>query len=408
VPDAGADAAHPNPALAERLARIYALNRYTIVDLGFRAPYLALLRALGNPHRRLPPMVHVAGTNGKGSTIAFMRAALERAGLRVHVYTSPHLVTFNERIVLAGQSVSDDTLLRLIDRVAHANAKRAVTFFEFTTALGFLAFSQEPADVLLGEVGMGGRLDCTNVVERPAACVITAIGMDHAEHLGGTLESIAREKAGIMKPGVPCVVAPQPHGAVVWPVLEHHAHAVGAPLIRAPALADDTPLPLPGAHQRDNAGAAHRALMTLSDTHGIHSDTSRKRFMRARWLGRLQKLDISDISGDWTVWLDGGHNADASQALAAWMTQDDTPVHLIIGMKADRDPAPFVGHLAPQAASVTYTSIPGAASYPFAHMRPWRDALHAIVRTHAPPGRILIAGSLYLAGAVLRSVACPS
>ena len=407
MPDPAADAMHPNPALAARLQRVYALHRHKTVDLGFRAPYLALLRALGDPHMRLPPMVHVAGTNGKGSTIAFMRAALEGVGQRVHVYTSPHLVVFNERIVLAGQIVSDDTLLRLMDRVECANSKRPVTFFEFTTALGFLAFAQEPADVLLCEVGMGGRLDCTNVVERPAVCVITAIGVDHAEHLGCTLEAIAREKAGIMKPGVPCVVAPQPHARAVWPVLEYHAHAVGAPLIHAQALADGAPVPLPGAHQRDNAGAAHMALMTLSDMYGIRFDTSRKRFARAHWPGRLQKLDIPEVCNGWSVWLDGGHNADAAQVLAGWMTRDETPVHLIIGMKADRDPVLFLAPLVPHAASVTYTSIPGAASFPFLDARPWHDALRAIMHTHRPPGRILIAGSLYLAGAVLRSLACP-
>ncbi len=342
MPDPVADAVHPNPALAERLARIYALNRHKAVDLGFRPPYLELLRALGDPHTRLPPVVHVAGTNGKGSTIAFMRAGLEGAGKRVHVYTSPHLVTFNERIVLAGHAVSDDTLLTLIDRVEAANTKRAVTFFEFTTALAFLAFSQVPADIVLCEVGMGGRLDCTNVLTRPAVCVITAIGMDHAEHLGTTLEAIAAEKAGIMKPGVPCVVAPQPHAARVMPVLEHHAARVGAPLHLVQPRAHGAPLPLPGAHQQDNAATAHDALMTLPDTLAIHSNTIRSGFMRAL-AARLQKLYIPDMYDGWEVWLDGGHNADAAHALAQWIGSCDTPVHLIVGMKADKGSVRVLG-----------------------------------------------------------------
>ncbi len=402
-----ADTLHPNPAVATRLAHLYGLARNRAVDLGFRPPYLRLLRALGDPHLHLPPVVHIAGTNGKGSTLAFLRAALEAHGYAVHAYTSPHLVRFNERIVLKNKTIHDDTILTLFDRVMAANAGAALTFFEATTALAFLAFAQTPSDVVLLETGMGGRLDCTNVVPRPAACVITAIALDHAEHLGDTLEAIAREKAGIMKPGVPCVVARQEAANVVNPVLIETAARVEAPLHLHGRdwqdTAQDVPA-LPGDHQRDNAATARQTLLTLSDTLKTDSDTIRSAIAQTTWPARLQKLDIKWVPSGWSVWLDGGHNLAAAQALAAWVTHEDTLLHLIVGMKADKDAPGFLAPLAPCATSIQYATLPGP-HHAFPGMRPWDDALRHIVTHHDPPARVLITGSLYLAGEVLRS--CP-
>ncbi len=223
------DAVHSNKTLEEKLKNIFTLKRGARSDLSIRPEYFTLLERLGNPHLHVPPVIHVAGTNGKGSTIAFMRAILESAGYRVHVYTSPHLVSFNERIVLAGEEISDDFLETLLDETMEKNAGMEQTFFEITTALAFAAFARVPADILLLETGLGGRLDSTNIIEQPLATVITTLSYDHTEFLGDTIQSIAGEKAGIMKQGMPCIVAHQIYPEAIE-VLKARAAVLNVPI----------------------------------------------------------------------------------------------------------------------------------------------------------------------------------
>jgi dihydrofolate synthase/folylpolyglutamate synthase len=306
-----------------------------------------LLAALDHPERRLPPVIHIAGTNGKGSTLACLRAGLEAERARVHAYTSPHLVRFHERIRLAGALVSEAELAALLADCEAANGGAAITFFEITTAAAFLGFARHPADWLLLEVGLGGRLDATNVVDRPALCVITPVSYDHQQYLGETLGEIAGEKAGILKPGVPCVVAPQePEGLAV---IEARAEAVGAPLLihgrdwmvwterdrlvvqDGTGLAD-LPLPrLPGAHQVINAGAAVAGLRALGRSEAAQEAAP----ARAEWPARLQRLTrgpLAEAAPGVELWLDGGHNAAAGEGLAAALAaMPARPTHLICG-----------------------------------------------------------------------------
>jgi dihydrofolate synthase/folylpolyglutamate synthase len=391
-----------------------------------------LLAALGHPERRLPPVVHVAGTNGKGSTIAMMRAGLEAAGRRVHVYTSPHLARFHERIRLAGRLIEEDRLIALLETCEAANGGAPITFFEITTAAAFLAFAEDPADVVLLEVGLGGRLDATNVIDRPRLCVITPVALDHQQYLGDTLGAIAFEKAGIMKRGVPCVVGPQ--AAEAWDVIVDHAGTVCAPLVAEGqdwqvweehgrlAFQDGTgllDLPRPtliGAHQVANAGAALAALRRLD----LNEAACAAAMTGAEWPARLQRLREGPLvaaAGDAELWLDGGHNPAAGQALAEALGRlPPRPLHLIVGMLRTKDVAGFLRPLAARAGSLTGVEIPGesatlsadetvaaarAAGLEATPAPGVAEAIAAIV-TRAPDCRILICGSLYLAGRVLR------
>jgi dihydrofolate synthase/folylpolyglutamate synthase len=391
-----------------------------------------LLAALGHPERRLPPVVHVAGTNGKGSTIAMMRAGLEAAGRRVHVYTSPHLARFHERIRLAGRLIDEDRLIALLETCEAANGGAPITFFEITTAAAFLAFAEDPADVVLLEVGLGGRLDATNVIDRPRLCVITPVALDHQQYLGDTLGAIAFEKAGIMKRGVPCVVGPQ--AAEAWDVIVDHAGTVCAPLVAEGqdwqvweehgrlAFQDGTgllDLPRPaliGAHQVANAGAALAALRRLD----LNEAACAAAMTGAEWPARLQRLREGPLvaaAGDAELWLDGGHNPAAGQALAEALGRlPPRPLHLIVGMLRTKDVAGFLRPLAARAGSLTGVEIPGesatlsadetvaaarAAGIEATPAQGVAEAIAAIV-TRAPDCRILICGSLYLAGRVLR------
>lgn len=397
-----------------------------------------LLSALGDPQRRLPPTIHVAGTNGKGSTVAFLRAVLEAAGTSVHTYTSPHLVRFNERISVAGREVTDEALSALLLECEEANRGEPITFFEITTAAALLAFSRESADFALLEVGLGGRLDATNVVERPAASAITPVSLDHMQYLGDTLRDIAGEKAGILKLGVPAAIAPQPPEAME--AIEARAASVGAPLYRAGSdwrveAGDhgfrysgrdwqlDLPLPaLRGEHQLVNAGMAI-ACLELVDDPAVATDAIRQGIRQARWPARLQRLrrgPLTELLSDGSeLWLDGGHNPAAGQALAAaagdW---GDLPLHLVVGMLDTKDPSGFLRPLASIARSVSAVPIPGAeAGLPperlaalaevagiGIEMQPsTASAVSAIIGKAAGPVRILICGSLYLAGSVLAS-----
>jgi dihydrofolate synthase/folylpolyglutamate synthase len=406
-----------------------------------------LLATLGHPERRLPPVLHVAGTNGKGSVTAYLRAILEAAGLRVHVYTSPHLVRFAERIVLAGTSpaglsapIADERLASLLERVEQVNAGAPITFFEITTAAALLAFAETPADAVVLEVGLGGRLDTTNVVDRPEVCAITSISIDHAERLGGTLEAIAAEKAGILKPAVPAVVARQP--ASVLDVIERRAAEVGAPLIRAGMEFDayaqngrlvyqgvdrllDLPLPaLPGQHQIGNAGVAI-AVALAARSLDISEAAIARGLAEARWPARMQRLGagpLAEMAGPQAeLWLDGGHNPGAgvalAQAFADLEERAPKPLWLVAGMMGQKDVAGFLAPFRGLAERLIAVPVP-AAHDPSAPpvvlagaanriglaaeaAESLERALARVRATAAGPVRVLICGSLYLAGHAL-------
>ena len=399
---------------ADPLARLAGLHPKSI-DLSL-GRIERLLARLGKPQDRLPPVVHIAGTNGKGSVVAILRACLEAAGKRVHAYTSPHLVRFNERIVVAGREVGDDALAALVDEVEAANAGDPITFFEIATALAMLAFAREPADAVLLETGLGGRLDATNVV-RPAVAAIASVGLDHQAWLGDTLAAIAAEKAAILKPGAPAVVAPQPPAA--RDVILSFARRVGAPVAEWSARpcgsgfdfrsqARETRFPAPalfGPHQIVNAGVALACLdafLPLSDA------AMARGLAAARWPGRLQRL-----AGPREVWLDGGHNPPAGEALAAvaegW---SDRPLRLVVGMMRGKDPRGFLAPLARHAAALTAVPVPrqenafepaevaAAAAASGLAADTAGAAAEAVMRID-PGARVLICGSLYLVGAVL-------
>jgi dihydrofolate synthase/folylpolyglutamate synthase len=400
-----------------------------------------LLERLDHPERDLPPVVHVAGTNGKGSVIAYLAAMLRAEARAVHSYISPHLVRFHERIRLDGQPIAEPDLVRLLQVCEAANGEAPITFFEITTAAALLAFSRVPADVLLLETGLGGRLDATNVVARPRLTVITPLSLDHTQYLGETLEEIAFEKAGILKPGVPAVVAPQTPQA--FQVIERRAEEVGASLIcggrdwsvapegdgfRFHGTAGCSRFPLPrlaGPHQVDNAGLALAAAEALGDLRPSESSL-RRGLLEVDWPGRLQRLsrgplvdlvERADAAGRWELWLDGGHNGAAgealSRALADWQ---DRPLHLVFGMMSSKAVQDFLAPLAPLAETLRAVSIPGEhatlsadeaadkareAGLEAEASSDVTAALGSILDGSDRPGRVLICGSLYLAGSVL-------
>ncbi len=390
-----------------------------------------VLAALGNPQDRLPPVIHVAGTNGKGSVCAFLRAIGEAAGLRVHVTTSPHLVRFNERIRLAGTLVTDDALSAALDRVEAANGDAPITVFELLMAAGFWLFAEVPADLCVLEVGLGGRFDATNVVARPAASAIASISMDHRELLGDTLAKIAFEKAGILKPGVPAVTGAQP--TEVLAVLQAQAMLVGTNLAArghswsatatktgfrfadAAGTLDLPPPALLGAHQYDNAAIAVAAIRASNLP--IAANAIVRGVASAIWPARMQRLTgnlAALLPAGWELWLDGGHNPGGGTALAAQLQSwNDLPVHVVVGMKIAKDTAEFLRPLLPLASSLWAVAEPGqhlalpvdaivAASGGVARIGPTVRAALAQITTAPRPGRVLICGSLYLAGEALK------
>ncbi len=448
------------PALDHVLARVQRLHP-RVIDLSL-GRIERLLAGLGHPEQSLPPVVHIAGTNAKGSTLAFLRAMLEAAGFAVHLYTSPHLVRFNERIVLAGEEIADEALIALLMECEAANGDAPITFFEITTAAAFLAFARTPADILLLETGLGGRLDATNVIGRPLLTAITPIGLDHVRFLGHAIGGIAAEKAGILKTGISAVLGRQPAEALE--VIERRAAGLGAPLARAGkdwrvAPGNDgfifqgsggpISLPLPalaGAHQIDNAGLALACLERLA-SYRVDTPAMRHGLAHARWPARLQRLTegplIEAAPPSWEIWLDGGHNRLAAEALAGWARAanggsanggcangglgnggsangrltEDRPLHLIAGLLDSKDPgdflAPFAGlattartvalegehaFIAPRrlAAEATRLGIAGAPA------RSVPAALADLAATDSRPARILICGSLYLDGEILK------
>ncbi|WP_207538423.1 bifunctional folylpolyglutamate synthase/dihydrofolate synthase [Sabulicella rubraurantiaca] len=414
------------PGRAEALVdRLHGLHP-RLIDLSLER-LQGLLARLGHPERSLPPVVHVAGTNGKGSTCAHLRAIAEAAGQRVHAYTSPHLVRFHERIRLAGTLVGEEALADALEEVEAVNAGEPITVFEITTAVALMLFARVPAELLVLEVGLGGRFDATNVVERPAACAIASISMDHMEFLGSNLAEIAFEKAGIIKPGVPCATGAQHPDAMA--VLERVARERGAPLqarfrdwdVAEGAYADAAgriPLPrfgLRGPHQHDNAGIAIAALRAWNPS-WLSDAAIAGGVANATWPARLQRLHGRLApAAPWELWLDGGHNAGAGEALAeALRDWRDLPLHLVVGMKQGKTAEGFLRPLLPLADTVHAVREPGqhlameveeiiAASGSVA--RPGPDVVTALARLRAEekPGRILVCGSLYLAGEVLKA-----
>lgn len=411
------------------------------IDLSLDRMY-RLLADLDDPHTKLPPVIHVAGTNGKGSTVAFLRAALEASGKVVSAYTSPHLIRFAERYRIAGAIPDDESLLALFEEIEDRNAGKPITEFEITTAAAFLAFARAASDVVLLEVGLGGRFDATNVVERPLATVITRIAMDHMDFLGDTIPEIAREKAAIQKPGVPSIVGPQPAEALA--VITAHAEAIGAPLYRAgtewSGVADpetggfvyqrgDTswPLPgpgLPGQHQIDNAATAV-ACLEICQVPDVTPSRIATGIERIDWPGRLQKLGPGLLTGQlpegWEIWVDAGHNPSGAEVAAQMFrtrhAEDGLPLHLIAAMARDKDVAGFLSPFRDVASSATAVPVPeeprihdpdglaaffapagltGTAAISF-------EAALANLRQKTGPARVLITGSHLVVGAALRA-----
>jgi len=426
----------PVDAIVARLAALHPKR----IDLSLER-IERLLAALDHPERKLPPVIHVAGTNGKGSTIAFMRAILEAAGKCVHVYSSPHLVRFNERYRLAGALVSDAELSTTLEECERANAGAPITVFEITTAVGLMLFARHPADVLLLEVGLGGRLDATNVVDHPLATVITRIAIDHTDFLGDTIEKIASEKAGILKRATPAIVAAQPRDALA--VIERQAARLNAPLKIAGedwtateergrlVYQDDAgllDLPAPklyGRHQFENAGLAIAALRAIKPLR-IAPPAYEAGMVKADWPARLQRLtqgrlvDLAPVGSE--LWLDGGHNPDGGRAIAAALADLEErvsrPLVLIVGMLASKDCTGFLSNFTGLARRMVAVPVPGAEKgltaeavadaaraigLPATSRDNLDEALDAARKLDLePPPRILITGSLYLAGEVLR------
>ena len=391
-----------------------------------------LLAALGNPERSVPPVIHIAGTNGKGSTQAMIRAGLEAGGSLVHAYTSPHLARFHERIRLAGELISEEALTALLDECVEANGPDEITFFEITTCAAFLAFSRVRADYTLLEVGLGGRLDATNVVAKPLLTVITPVSIDHQQYLGETLAEIAGEKAGILKRGVPCVIGPQEDEGMA--VIEARAARLGCPVLASGQQWSaweergrlvyqdengllDLPLPnLPGPFQIQNAGAAIAALRAL----GKDAAACEAAVTKAYWPARMQRLRVGPLvesAPGVELWLDGGHNPAGGAAVAATLARMSArETHLICGMLNTKDVRGYMQPLAEHVTRLHAVSIPGEKNTLPAEVT--RDAALSVgmdagiadsvaealaaIAVVSPTARVLICGSLYLAGGVLR------
>lgn len=423
-----------HPAVQAQLDRLTALSpgRDT---LGLER-IAALCERLGNPQERLPPVFHVAGTNGKGSTCAFLRASIEAAGLQAHVYTSPHLIRFNERIRIAGKLIDDDPLAALLSEVLdHAEGLQA-SFFEVTTAAAFLAFSRAPADACIIEVGLGGRLDATNIIAKPAVCGIASLGIDHEAFLLAPedgipdmppLVRIAFEKAGIAKKDVPLVTQYYPGGRAN--AIGAQAHMAGAPVYPRRDSWDgglqadhlhyiDTkgslslPVPrMPGTHQADNALLAI-AMVRHQSAVNVPEAALAAAMECARWPARMQLLGAGPLTASLPagtkVWLDGGHNVDAGLAIAKHFEGSGERIHLIIGMLANKDASSIIAPLKDRLASITALPVPGHEWHPASAFGPEALAADDIASALAQlkpleDESVLIAGSLYLAGEVLKA-----
>ena len=368
-------------------------------------PYRDLLDKLGNPQNHLPPAIHFAGTNGKGSTLAFMKSIFKEAGLSVHAYTSPHLLTFNERITLNGAHISNDKLLQYLDLIESSNNGAPVTFFEYTTALAFKAMANHPADICLIETGLGGRLDCSNVIERPLATIITSIGYDHMDWLGTNITDIAHEKAGIMKTDCPSFIAPQPYETDIRPVFDKKGNDISCPVYYIERIKNLPPLGLQGDHQKDNASTA---VATIRITHPHITEGQIATGLRnAQWSARMEK--VSDIP---EIWFDCGHNADGANVIATQLArwkdeQSDLSIRLIIGLAADKDPNAFMAPLWAYCDQVVCVDLLNARNAQTAKELNSRILKHSRIPVTSAPsvksalltpfdGLTLICGSLYL------------
>ncbi|WOK37121.1 folylpolyglutamate synthase/dihydrofolate synthase family protein [Sphingomonas sp. C3-2] len=425
-----------DPAVQKQLDRLTMLSPGRDV-LGLER-ISELLRRLGNPQDHLPPVFHVAGTNGKGSTCAFLRAAIEAAGLRTHVYSSPHLVRFNERIRVAGQLIDDAELAPLLAEVLDCSEDIHPSFFEATTAAAFLAFTRTPAEACIIEVGLGGRLDATNIIPAPVVCGIAQLGVDHQAFLGETEVEIAGEKAGIAKPGVPLVT--MAYSAPLTERIAEVADSAGAPVFRRGLTWDatiyanrlhyrddkgkfDAPLPrLPGEHQVTNAGLAF-AMLRHQNAVAIPETALKAATGWAQWPARLHHLSPGPLTAllpeGTELWLDGGHNPAAGESISGYFREHlkGRTLHIVLGMLENKDPMGLLAHFGGLAATVHSVPVPDHAHHnpeTLAAMaarigaqgiaaRDVRDALMQISEQLDPiePAAVLILGSLYLAGEVL-------
>ena len=429
---------HNNEEILGRLLKLHP----KLIDLSLER-LQRLLGALGNPEKKIPPVVHVAGTNGKGSTVAFLRAFLESAGYRVHVYTSPHLVSFNERIYLGGNYISDDELKSVLEECERVNAGQPITFFEITTAAAFLAFARNPADIVLLETGLGGRLDATNVIEKPRLTAITQVAMDHQHFLGDTIEKIMGEKAGIIKNGVLCIVANQPsrkaalvlkktteekNAPMLWEGRDWYMRSGSSGLIFIESKNGEnieTLLPPPaliGRHQVQNAGIAVALAKNLAPDFEIPESAIALGLKTVQWPARLEHLKdgalVKNLPRGWELWLDGGHNQAAAEALSRH-TRDwrDKPLWMVFGALDTRDPTQFLKPFEGRIKGLRAVAIPGeenslnpeisadigkALNMQSGVSADVNTAINEIVKADGnDSGRILICGSLYLAGHVL-------
>ncbi len=430
----------PHPAVEQAIRVVFAQHP-PLYPVGLKR-LRRFFKNLGDPHLKLPLTFHVAGTNGKGSTLAFLQAIFETAGMTVHKYTSPHLVSFDERFVVDGKNITTQLLLGLIDECSQAAIGEEISFFEFFTALAFLAFSRSPADAILLETGLGGLYDATNIVESGnLVTLLTSISYDHMHILGDTLPEIATQKAGIIKPQTPCVVAPQEEDVVA--VFVKQARALEAPVFlygkdweiaidaggfeyKSARHAFHLPTPrLQGHHQLYNAGLAIAALENSPYTEILEQPVLEQAMQRVAWPGRLQKITSGPLAAllpaGWELWLDGAHN-DAGAAVVAEQAilwSNEQPLHLITAMKRTKDVSGFYGHLLPHAASIQaldsswidapmltaedlcdqiramdYTNVKTAATL--------ESAIKSITFQFSAPQRILVTGSLYLVGHALK------
>lgn len=418
-------------AVAAALARLGALHP-KLIDLSLGRIH-RLLAKLNHPERKLPPVVHIAGTNGKGSLVAYLDAMGQAAGLTVHAYTSPHLVRFNERIRIAGHAIADGCLVDVLDRCEQANDGDDITYFEITTVAALLAFSETKADLALLEVGLGGRLDATNVIDSPVATAISRISYDHQDYLGNTIEAIAGEKAGILKPGIPAIIGPQIYDAA--------SKAMDREIIAKGAIADSHgtdwfyrrsgdalivtdrdgetswPLPaLPGPHQWANAATAVRLARHVP---ALRDDVKAQArgLVQVSWPARLQRLRYGPLVaalGSDEIWLDGAHNDSAGMALGAWLDElPRRPTTVMTSVLARKDPDAILAPLVHKIDRLIAVPIPGselatvpkelasrAAAIGFSDVD-WVDDMNDAPRRIIPGGRVVIFGSLYLAGAIL-------
>ncbi len=419
-----ADLIHTHSDLQSKLEEIYALRRTRSKVNWDRDQFLKLLKKFDDPHLELPPVIHVAGTNGKGSVISMLRSILTAQGYKVHVYTSPHLIDVNERIVLAGQEISNAQLSDLIDHALEFSDGAPLSFFEIMTAIAFRTFADEPADVLLLEVGMGGRLDCTNVIEQPIATVINRVSMDHTDFLGDRLDVIAAEKAGIMKRDVPCLIGSQSAG--IHQVMQDKAEEVGAFILSDWSVDKDMnfsfegerfsfPMPsLQGNHQVKNAGLALATLFAVRDHLPVSHDSITDGLQNVQWPARLQKIDpdIYGLSDAYDIWLDSGHNDSAGKALAMHIQGTDQPVFLVLGMLKTKGIDLFLKPLRPLVQEIYVVPIASNDCFSASDIEGACDcdsveqALKEISE-RSPEACVLISGSVYLAGEVLKTLRSP-